>query len=269
MVKWEITQETKSLPKLKNPLFVEGLPGIGNVGKIAVDFLVEELGAKKLYTFFSYNFPHSVFVGEDDLVSMPKIEIYYRKFASSTGRRDLLLLVGDIQPVDEVGCYTFTEEILRIVQQFGCSEMIMTGGIGLQEIPEKPRVYCTANDQQLFKEYTKKNLKVKKEIFGVVGPIIGVSGTLLGLGKKRGVKGVALLAETFGNQMHLGIKGAKEILRVFEKKFEYGLDIKRMTKEIVDLEKELMTKTQEWASEMKTVLQAGAKAKKRETGYIG
>ena len=145
----------------------------------------------------------------------------------------------------------------------------MTGGIGLQEIPEKPRVYCTANDQQLFKEYTKKNLKVKKEIYGVVGPIIGVSGTLLGLGKKRGVKGVALLAETFGNQMHLGIKGAKEILRVFEKKFEYGLDIKRMTEEIVELEKELMTKTQEWASEMKTVLQAGAKAKKREIGYIG
>ena len=105
MVKWEITQETKKLPKLKDPIFIEGLPGIGNVGKIAVDFLVDELKAKKLYSLFSYSFPHSVFVGHDDLVSMPKIEIYYKKFASSSGKRDILILVGDIQPVDEVGCY--------------------------------------------------------------------------------------------------------------------------------------------------------------------
>ncbi len=269
MVKWEITQETKKLPKLKDPIFIEGLPGIGNVGKIAVDFLVDELKAKKLYSLFSYSFPHSVFVGHDDLVSMPKIEIYYKKFASSSGKRDILILVGDIQPVDEVGCYTFTEEVLKIVKQFGCTEIIATGGIGLQELPGKPNVYCTANDVDLFKEYTKKSLKVEKEIYGVVGPIIGVSGTLLGLGKKRGVPGVALLAETFSNQMYLGIKGAKEILRVIEKKFGYGLDIKKMTQEIVDLEKEVLAKTKEWASEMNSVSQAGAKAKNKEISYIG
>src|SRR3989344_5591518 len=42
---WEITKEAKLLPTLHNPLLIEGLPGIGNVGKIAVDFLVEELKA--------------------------------------------------------------------------------------------------------------------------------------------------------------------------------------------------------------------------------
>ena len=46
---WQVTQEAKTIPKLNNPLFIEGLPGIGNVGKIAVDFLVEELKAKKLF----------------------------------------------------------------------------------------------------------------------------------------------------------------------------------------------------------------------------
>ena len=86
---WQVTQETKTLPKLNNPLFVEGLPGIGNVGKIAVDFLVEEFKAKKLYSFFSYKFPHSVFVGENNLVEMPKVEIYYKQFKNKN-KRDLI-----------------------------------------------------------------------------------------------------------------------------------------------------------------------------------
>jgi len=64
---WEITKEGKE-PNLNNPLFIEGLPGIGNVGKIAVDFLVEEFKAKKLYSFFSNKFPHSVFVNEHHYV---------------------------------------------------------------------------------------------------------------------------------------------------------------------------------------------------------
>ena len=96
---WEITQETKTLPALHNPLFIEGLPGIGNVGKIATDYLVEEFKAVKLYSFFSYKFPHSVFVNEQNLVEMPVLEIYYKKF-NNPKKRDLLLLVGDIQPID-------------------------------------------------------------------------------------------------------------------------------------------------------------------------
>ena len=102
---WEITPEKIKMPKLNNPLFIEGLPGIGNVGKIAVDFLIEEFKAKKVCSFFSYKFPHSVFVNEDNLIEMPKIELYYKKFNGK--KRDLLLLTGDIQPIDEESCYTF------------------------------------------------------------------------------------------------------------------------------------------------------------------
>jgi uncharacterized protein len=265
---WQITKEVKTEPKLNKPILIEGLPGIANVGKIAVDFLIEELKAKKLCSFFSYKFPHSVFVNEKNLVEMPKIELYYKKF-NGNKKRDLLLLVGDIQPIDEESCYTFCEEILKIAKHYKCTEVITTGGIGLQNHPEKPKVYCTSNDENLFKQYIKKGMLVEKDIFGIVGPIVGVSGVLLGLGKMKKVKGVALLAETFGHPMYLGVKGAKEILKVIERKFKLGIDIKKMSKEIVALEKELMSKTQEWANELLTTSQAGAKAKKKEVSYIG
>lgn len=267
-IQWEITPEFKKgqLPKLNNPILIEGLPGIGNVGKIAVDYLIEDLKAKKLYSFFSYKFPHSVFVNENNLVEMPKIEMYYKQFDSKSKNRDLLILIGDIQPIDEESCYSFCDEILKIAKQFNCTEIITTGGIGLQNIPEHPKVYCTGNEQKIFDEYVKKNTLVEKEIFGIVGPIIGASGVLLGLGKKRGVKGVALLAETFGHPMYLGVKGAQEILKVLEDKFKWGLELQKMGKEIVQMEKEILKKTKEWTSEMS---QAGAKARKREAGYIG
>jgi uncharacterized protein len=265
---WEITQEQKALPKLNNPILIEGLPGIGNVGKIAVDFLVEELKAKKLYSFFSHSFPNSVFVNEESLVEMPKLEIYYKKF-NGNSKRDVLFLVGDIQPVDEEGCYSFCEEILKIAKHFKCTEIVTTGGIGLQNPPEKSKVYCTSNDKDLLKSYTKKGMNVKKEIFGVVGPIVGVSGILLGLGKLRKVKGVALLAETFGHPMYLGIKGAKELLKVLENKFKFGINIKKMSKEIIEMEKDLMGKTKEWLAELSGTSRAGAKAKQKEVSYIG
>jgi uncharacterized protein len=259
---WEITQETKTVPQLDKPIFIEGLPGIGNVGKIAVDFLIDELKAKKLYSFFSYKFPHSVFVNEKNLVDMPKLEIYYRKFKG----KDLLLLTGDIQPIDEESCYTFSEEVLKLVKKHNCSEVITTGGIGLQSIPENPTVFCTANDLGILKDYKKKSLGTATDIFGVVGPIVGVSGLLLGLGRKRNVKAVSLLAETFAHPMYLGIKGAKEILKVINKKLSLGIDLEKMSKEIVEVEKELMKRTKEWSSEMP---KAGAKLKHQEVSYIG
>jgi len=264
MVTWEITPETKEKIVLQSPLFIEGLPGIGNVGKIAVDFLIEELKATKLCSFFSYKYPSSVFVNDANLVEMPKIELYYKKLK----KQDILLLTGDIQPIDEESCYAFCDEVLKIFKHYNCTEMITTGGIGLQHVPDKPKVYCTGNDAKLLKSYLAPEMGVEKTIFGVVGPILGVSGVLLGLGKKRGVKGVAILAETFAHPMYLGIKGAKELLRVLDTKLKLNLDLKKMSKEIIEVERELMKKTKALSSETKS-LSAGARAKNNDVNYIG
>ncbi|MDP3698828.1 MAG: PAC2 family protein [Nanoarchaeota archaeon] len=265
---WEVMQEEKKLPKLNKPILIEGLPGIGNVGKIAVDFLVEELKAKRLYSFFSYKFPHSVFVNEKNLVEMPKLELYYKQFGKGSKRCDLLFLVGDIQPIDEESCYAFCDEVLKLAKQFNCKKVVTTGGIGLQHVPDQPKVYCTANDQAELHEYTKKGTLVEKEIFGVVGPIIGVSGILLALGKKKGIKGVALLAETFGNPFYLGIKGAREIVQVLEKKFSWGVSVKKISKDILEVENQLLQKAGDWLGD-EFVPQAGAQAKKKDVHYIG
>jgi len=254
-------------PKLNNPILIEGLPGIGNVGKVVADFIIEKLKAKKLYEFSSYSFPHSVFVNEKNLIELPKIEVYYKEMKRK--KHDLLLLAGDIQPIDEESCYAFTDKLLDICEEFGVKEIITIGGIGLQAIPKKPTVFCTGNSKEIIARY-KKGTGINEKLYGVVGPIVGVTGLLLGLSEPRGIPAIALLAETFGHPMYLGVKGAREVLKVINKKIGLNINLKDLDKEISSLEKEMLKRTEEFSNISKRSAFKKLKQKlKEETSYIG
>ena len=262
---WKIIKKINKLPKLNNPILIEGLPGIGNVGKVAVDFIIEELKAKKIFSFFSYSFPHSVFINENNLVELPSIEIYYKAF-NNKKMNDLLLLAGDIQPVDEVNSYEFSDKVLEVVEELNGKEIITLGGIGLPNIPKNPKVYCTGNDKKLIKEFD----MVNTNLYGVIGPIVGVSGLLLGLAKKKKIPAVCLLAETFNHPMYLGVKGAKQILKILNKKLKLKINFNELEKEISKIESEMLKKTKEFESVSKRL--ALKKLKDRigeEADYIG
>ncbi len=260
---WKIRQFGK-LPHLNDPVLIEGLPGIGNVGKVAVDFLIDELKAKKIYEITSYTFPHSVFVNEDNLVELPIVEIFYKK----SGKKDIILLGGDVQPIDEISSYEFSEKILDIAQKFEAKEVITLGGIGLPDIPKKPKVYCTGNSKKIIERY--KNELTSNNLYGIVGPIVGVSGLLIGLASRRNLDGVALLAETYGHPMYLGIKGAKELLRILNKKLGLHIDVNKLDKEIKDIEGEIIKKSEQLSEVAKQIaLKKLQKRAGKEIDYIG
>ena len=265
MSTWKITPIKGKKIEIKNPIFIEGLPGIGNVGKVAVDFLIEELEAKKVYDIFSFTFPHSVFVNEDNLVELPHIGIYHKK----VGKNDFLFLAGDVQPMDEMASYEFTDMILNIAQKHKCKEIITLGGIGLHDVPKNPKVYCTANSSNIIKKYNKSKA-LDPNLYGVVGPIVGVSGLLLGLGKRRNIEAISLLAETHGHPAHLGITGARELLKILNCNLNLGLNMKDLECEIKEIEEDMYKKTQELGQiSKKTALQKLKDKISKETSYIG
>lgn len=222
---WQINQTGKA--KLRNPILIEGLPGMGNVGKIAVDFLIDALGAKKLFEISSNYLPHCVFVNEENMVELPEIEVFYKNI----GKNSFLFLSGDIQPLDEPSCYEFCHSILDTFEKKNGKEIVTLGGIGLSKIPEYPKVYCTGNDKKIIDKFI-KDKRVSNQIHGVIGPIVGVSGLLTGLAGKRKIPAASLLAETFGHPNYLGIKGAKEILKVLSKEYKLSLDLSELEDDI-------------------------------------
>ena len=256
-----MTWQFKTLKKFeaKDVILIEGLPGIGNVGKIVADLLVNELKAKKVVDIFSYSLPNSVFVNEKNLVELPKIEIYHKKLKN----QDFLFLTGDVQPISEEASFELTENILDFVSKIGCKEIITMGGIGLGEVPKKPKVYCTGNSAKLIKDFEK--IKVHTKVYGVVGPIIGLTGLLLGLSKKRKIPAAALLTETFGHPLYVGLKGAKETLRVLMRKYCFKVDFKRLDKEIKNIEKQL--EEIDFLNQKQKI--PGSPHRYKETTYIG
>ena len=241
---------------MKSPIVIEGLPGIGNVGKIAIDFIIESIKAKKITTIHSSSFPHSVFVNEQNLIDLPAISLYHKKIK----QQDYLFIAGDVQPLDERSCHEFCSLILGELSKYNVKEIITLGGIGMPRIPNSPKVYATGNSKEIMNLFNNKS--INKNIFGTVGPIIGVTGLLIGLSKEYEMHAICLLAQTFGHPNYLGIKGARELLKVLDDKFKFNIDFKSLNDEIKDIEKEIKNKTQEMTRPTKL-------KPEQEVSYIG
>lgn len=228
-------KQLSKLPKLKNSVLISGLPGIGNVGKVAVDFMVDTVNAKEAYRIYSKSFPHSVFVNEDNLIELPLVKIFYKKQKG----KDLLFLVGDVHPINEESCYEFCDGVLDIAKKHRIKQIITMGGIGMAKEPNKPKVFCTGNDKKFIEDFRKKN-KLSNQLYKTVGPIIGVSGLLVGLAKEHNIPAVCLLAETLNHPAYIGMRGAHELLKKLDNHLRLGINFKELDKEINAIEKEIM-----------------------------
>src|SRR3989344_3395387 len=151
---------------------------------------------------------------------MPRIELYLVKAKD----RDLLLLSGDTQPIDERSSHEFCESMLSHCQGKGCDEVASIGGIALRRMPKKPKLFITGTNKKHIEQFAKQT-QCDSKLFGVVGPIIGITGLSVAHAGVRGMKNVCILAETYGHPMYLGIPGAREILKVLDKKYKLNLDL--------------------------------------------
>ena len=218
-------------PKLINPILIEGLPGIGNVGKLAVEHLIDNIKAKKFAELYCKDFPPQVFINPDGTIELVKNEFYYWK-AENKNQRDLILLTGDYQGLSSQGQYELVEKILDLAEGFGVKEIFTLGGYGLGHEIEKPSVLCATTDRDLVKAMKKHGAIFRKNEPG--GGIVGASGLLLGLGKLRGLKGVCFMGETPGYLVDP--KSAKEVLKVLMNATNLEVDLSALEDKAKEIE---------------------------------
>lgn len=178
--------------KLRKPVMIEGLPGVGNVGKLVAEHIIHELKAEKIIEIYSWHFPPQVLVNNDGTVRLCKNEFY----AWKSEKLDLLLLSGDQQSVTNEGHYLLAETMLDIAQQYNVSRIYTLGGYGIGQLVERQMVLGAANEPELVEEMKRYGVEFREEEPG--GSIVGASGLLVGLGKLRGIPAVCLLGLTSG-----------------------------------------------------------------------
>jgi len=176
-------------PKLENPIFVEGLPGFGNVGKIASRLLIEFTHAKLFAELYSPSFPDYVIVNKNGICRPPR----YGFYASSIDKKHFIILTGDTQPSieDVTAHYQLCDEILDFAEKHGCKFFVTLGGVPTPH--PGGEVYVAATSEKL----ALKNMKKGAIIYGR-GRIMGATGLLLGLAKERELEGICLLGTTTG-----------------------------------------------------------------------
>ncbi len=254
MITWKVMER----PILYNPVLVEGLPGIGNVGKMVAEYLVHKLNAHKFAELYSDNFPYHVFIREDYTVELPKNEFYYVKGK----KRDVVLLTGDFQSLTPQGHYELSSAIIEFVRKLGVKEMVTVGGFGVEEIPSKPKVIGAVTHRELVDEF--KHLGVDFDYGERVGMIVGESGLLLGLGKLNDMKGVCLMGETFARPMFTDARAAKAVLDVLAAYLDIEIDMKDIEAKAGELSKAIAK-----AKELEKQMLERLKKPGEELRYIG
>jgi uncharacterized protein (TIGR00162 family) len=203
-------------PGLEKPVFVQGLPGFGNVGKIAAELLIKFCGAKPFAEFYSPSFPDYVSVNAKGICRLPRYEFY----AAPMERNDFVIMTGDTQPSfeDVVAHYEICSEILDFVEKLGCSFIVTVGGVPLAE--EKAQVYVAATSPRLAAEFMEKGAVIYSK-----GRIVGAAGLTLALAKEHNIDGICLLGATTGFRADRGAGFAvfKFLMKAFGNEVKEGL----------------------------------------------
>ncbi|MDF0590490.1 proteasome assembly chaperone family protein [Candidatus Methanocrinis natronophilus] len=216
-------------PDLKNPVLIEGLPGVGHVGKLVAEHLIEELNAEKVIEVYSPHLPPQVIVLDDGTVKQVRNEIY----AYRGKDRDLLLLVGDYQSATNEGHYDLTGVFLDLCEEFGVRRIYTLGGYGTGQFVEKPQVLGAANSLALVEEMKGYGVVFQENEPG--GGIVGVSGLLLGLGRLRDMDAVCLMGTTSGYLVDP--KSAQEVLRVLSRALDVEVDMQALEDRAKEMER--------------------------------
>jgi len=202
-------------PKLKDPVLIEGLPGIGFVANVAALHLIRELKATRFAEIRCSSFQDFAVTAEKGQTRHPINELYY--YRGKKGESDLIILYGNTQALTATGQYELCGRILDVSKNLGCSLVITLGGLKREEEIKKPRLYFAATDKETVGELLEAGAEIIK------GQIFGVAGLLVGIGRLRGFRGFCLLAETLG--LYPDTTATREVLKVVCKRLNLKIDL--------------------------------------------
>ena len=103
--------------ELRNPILIEGLPGLGMVGRIATRYLAKQLKAKKLAELYSPHFPYYVLVNKKGSVRLLHGDFLFAKVKAGEG--DMMFLTGDRQAQTIEGQYDVAGAIIDFAEKCG------------------------------------------------------------------------------------------------------------------------------------------------------
>lgn len=206
--------------KSKEPLVIVGFPGIGLVGNISCQHIIEDLSMKYRGSIDSRYFP-PLAVLFNGLVYMP-VRIYEAK------EKEVVVIISDI-PIHPTASYDISKVLTDWVQTIKAKNIVSIAGIATTT--GERRVFGGATSPELLEK-----IKDKTEIFQV-GTISGISGSIMTECYLRGIPAVSLLGETPGPNPDP--RAAVEVIKVLNGIFGLEIETDKLLSQAEQIELEL------------------------------
>jgi uncharacterized protein (TIGR00162 family) len=234
---------------LKNPILIEGLPGIGQVGKLVAEYMIHVLEAEKIGEIHSIYFPPQVILDEHGLARLARNELFHYP----AGEKDLVFLVGDHQSTSGEGHYLLADCYCGIAEDLNVKQIYTLGGFGVGHLVNGPRVLGAVNRAELRPLVEAAGVTFDRDEPG--GGIIGAAGLILGLSAERGINAVCLMGETSGYLVDP--MAAANVLAVLSNLIGIPVDQTKLNDRAAEMEKAIESMVEE------------GKGKDEELNYIG
>jgi uncharacterized protein (TIGR00162 family) len=241
-----------------NPILIEGLPGLGLVGKIALRYLIKQLNAQKFAYLYSPHFPYFVLVNKKGKVRLLRGAFYFVK--NSNGPNDIILFTGDSQSQTIEGQYEIAEKMLSFAKKYNVQTIATIGGYRI-ETKEKPKVIIAGTNQEILN----KAIVAGATVSSSGSPIVGTAGLILGLARFKKIDALCLLGETRGYLPDP--LAARSVIEVLNSMFNINVNMTGMEQDIEKADK-MVNRLQQ--IEASRVLQAEETRKEsdKKTTYI-
>ncbi|MEM3369286.1 MAG: PAC2 family protein [Candidatus Micrarchaeia archaeon] len=207
--------------KLKNPILIEGFPGVGMIGTIAAMHLVKEWDMELVGYIDSEAFPPLCTVHNEE--PLPAARIYQSK------KYNLLVLFSEfVIPISAVS--SVANEIVLWGEDKKLSAIISLGGVGIEA--SKETVFGIASTEGLKNDLKDAGVTIVKE-----GVTTGVTGLILANAYVRKFPAAAILTSSRG--MNINLIGAAKVLDKLSELLHIKIDTEKLKKEGEEIEEKL------------------------------
>ena len=232
-----------------NPVLIEGLPGIGQVGKLVAEYMIHVLGAEKIAEINSIYFPPQVILDENGTARLARNELFFYHAESC----DLVFLIGDHQSTSNEGHYLLADFYCEIAEELKVRQIYTLGGFGVGHLVNEPRVLGAVNRAELRATIEPAGVTFQRDEPG--GGIVGAAGLMLALAAQRNIDAACLMGETSG--YIVDPMAAANVLSVLSKLIDVPVDPTGLNDRASEMEKVIESMVEE------------GKMKDEELSYIG
>ena len=225
--------------KPKNPIIIEGFPGLGFVGTIATEFLIEHTRAEKIGCIKSEESMPITAIHNSKVVDPLRI-FYSNKYN--------LIILHSLNPVTKLE-WKIVEILEQLVKQVGAKEIISLEGVASPTQESNVYFYSRKNE----KKFSKLNFKPLAN-----GIVLGVTAAVL-LNEK--LPSSCLFVET-----HSALpdsRGAAKLIKALDNYLNLKVDYKPLLKKAEQFEKKIKGLIEQ--SKVATT----EKEKKEQLNYLG